>query len=106
MACVICGMDDKQVKFGKRKGKHIFKPEPGTYFTCGTCVQHLMKFDQSELEWGYLLAMKSGHKEKAIAIQTFMENKYPEEETDAKTREPQSDMARTRTMRPPRSTRN
>lgn len=91
MGCLICYGQERNYKSG-----------PGIEFICGTCVQHLLKFDQDELRRGHKLAIDLGYPWKARAIESFL----IKENINAKTKGHKPNLARKRIMRKARSSRN
>ena len=90
MDCLFCNGTEKN-----------YKPNPHMDFTCGTCVQLLLRADQADIKKAYKKALDEGYLRKVSALESFI---IPEEKNAKRpTKSIERNLDRERTARPIRN---
>jgi len=90
MGCLFCNSQEPN-----------YKPDPGIDFICSQCVQLLLGADQGDLKRAYAKAIEKGYKNKAKAIESFLEDGVNNDHR-IKTRKYERHSNRARIVRPVR----
>jgi len=61
MGCLFCNETEKN-----------YKPDPHIDFTCGTCVQLLLRADQADIKKAHKKALDEGYMGKVSALESFL----------------------------------
>ena len=61
MGCLFCNETEKN-----------YKPDPHIDFTCGTCVQLLLRADQADIKKAHKKALDQGYLRKVSALESFI----------------------------------
>ena len=96
MNCIICGMPENQYDVTSKKHIPVKHPHDVTGIICSNCMQILVNSSQEKIKAAYEKALHAGLMEKAVALETFLEEEKIEY---GETKKPSRDMDRVRALR-------